>query len=613
VNVLKGKCYFCGKEVTSGGGANHIKNCKKRLEVIEENKKIDGKHVDKFILLLKDKYKKDFWMYISVEKSAKLKDLDNFIRDVWVECCGHLSCFNIKNKVYGEGKTNDDIWNSYDGNMNKKLKDLVQIKSVFEYEYDFGSTTYITIKVIDEFVDIKTKNIIEILARNNEPIVQCDECGKKAKYDFEDAYEGVTKYLCDECIKNYDEDDENYIEELEYVNSPRFGVCDYDCEKEDEKPYLPLMEIRSKNIKRPKEDTQKHEEIKELLVNFCDELENQELKSMCIKLFGALKAEEWQQLDRGKSNTIAAGIVHAILNVNRVFSNMMLLEEGTIDIRVKDIADYFNVSEGTVSKKSRDIRVFMEMEEGDEEWKVESIYKYGIFEKGLKNYNLSEDFQELIENFMGADNENLQLLNDIYSDIENNNYKEAERKLKELLAYEEDKLGEKFIKENKGDFWLIPETREYMEMRVDYADVLWLSGKRNESLEVDKGTLELNPNDNQGVRDWAIFKAVNLRDFDYAKKLFKDYEEDRGATMLLGKILYNYSLGDMKKAKENAESLKDHNPYIKDYIIEKKRIPLEEPFFYGYGDENEAIIAMTYAKDAINETLGFKKWVKENM
>jgi len=291
----------------------------------------------------------------------------------------------------------------------------------------------------------------------------------------------------------------------------------------------------------------------------------------------------------------------------------MLLEEGAIDIRVKDIADYFNVSEGTVSKKSRDIRVFMEMEEGDEEWKVESIYKYGIFEKTLKNYNLAEDFQELIENFMETDNENLQLLNDIYSDIENNNYKEAERKLKELLIYEEDKLGEKFIKENKGDFWLIPETREYMEMRVDYADVLWLSGKKNESLEVDKGTLELNPNDNQGVRDWAIFKAVNLRDFDYAKKLFKDYEEDRGATMLLGKILYNYSLGDMKKAKENAESLKDHNPYIKDYIIEKKRIPLEEPFFYGYGDENEAIIAMTYAKDAINETLGFKKWVKENM
>lgn len=609
--MLKGKCYFCGREVTSGGGANHIKNCKNRLGIIEENKKIEGRYVEKMILLIKDKYIKDFWMYISIEKNAKLKDLDKFIRDVWVECCGHLSCFKIKDKIYGENRIADDIWNDYNGDLNMRIKNLVQIKNIFEYEYDFGSTTYITIKVIDEFSDIKTKNNIEILARNNEPIVKCNDCGEKAKYEFEDGYEGISKCLCDECIKNYDQSEDNYIEEIECANSPRFGICDYEAEKEDEMPYLALMESSGKHLKKLKENPEKYKEIKELLESFGDELKNEELKTAFIKLFEALKNAKWQSLERGKSNTTAAGIVHAILNVNRVFLNMMLLDEGVLDIQVKDIADYFNVSEGTVSKKSRDIRVFMDMEDGDEEWKVESIYKYTFFESGLDN-NMHTDFDELFERLKERSNEELELLGDIYLNIENGNYKEAEKKLKRLLAHEEEKLGKKFIEENKGNFWLIPETREYMEIRVDYAEVLWNLGKRSESFEIDRGTLEFNPNDNQGVRDWAIFKAINLRDFDYAEKLFKDYEEDESTAMLLGKTLYNYSLGDMKKAKENAKLLKSHNPYIKDYIIEKK-VSLEEPLFYGYGDENEAIITIIYAKDAINETLGFKKWSRENM
>ena len=37
---------------------------------------------------------------------------------------------------------------------------------------------------------------------------------------------------------------------------------------------------------------------------------------------------------------------------------------------------------------------------------------------------------------------------------------------------------------------------------------------------MDKGTLELKSNDNQGVSEWAVFKAINLRDFNYAEKLF---------------------------------------------------------------------------------------------
>lgn len=37
------------------------------------------------------KYSKKYWLIIEVSENVTLKELDNFIRDIWVECCGHLS------------------------------------------------------------------------------------------------------------------------------------------------------------------------------------------------------------------------------------------------------------------------------------------------------------------------------------------------------------------------------------------------------------------------------------------------------------------------------------------------------------------------------------------
>lgn len=36
-----------------------------------------------------------YWLYLEMPARATLTDLDGFLRDIWLECCGHLSAFDI--------------------------------------------------------------------------------------------------------------------------------------------------------------------------------------------------------------------------------------------------------------------------------------------------------------------------------------------------------------------------------------------------------------------------------------------------------------------------------------------------------------------------------------
>lgn len=34
-----------------------------------------------------------YWLHVTARREAKLAELDRLLRDVWLECCGHLSEF----------------------------------------------------------------------------------------------------------------------------------------------------------------------------------------------------------------------------------------------------------------------------------------------------------------------------------------------------------------------------------------------------------------------------------------------------------------------------------------------------------------------------------------
>ena len=87
----KGFCKYCGKEYTKGGMLRHLASCQKRKARLDRE---TGKtKCGYFQVEIYGRYNKDYWLIIEISENATLKDLDQFIRDIWVECCGHLSAF----------------------------------------------------------------------------------------------------------------------------------------------------------------------------------------------------------------------------------------------------------------------------------------------------------------------------------------------------------------------------------------------------------------------------------------------------------------------------------------------------------------------------------------
>ena len=86
----KGKCFICKEEFGKIAMKNHL--------VKVHNKNNDNEN--KFLIKVEAFFNKDYWLYIQVHEDAVLKDIDIFLRNIWLECCGHLSMFEINDNFY---------------------------------------------------------------------------------------------------------------------------------------------------------------------------------------------------------------------------------------------------------------------------------------------------------------------------------------------------------------------------------------------------------------------------------------------------------------------------------------------------------------------------------
>ncbi len=228
----KGFCKYCGKEYTRGGMLRHLATCKNRKE------RLDGEtgksKCGYFQVVICGKYNKDYWLIVEINENATLKEVDQFIRDIWVECCGHLSSFDIGGIQYDVQPCTDSFWGPPTKSMNYKLKDVFTVGEKVGYEYDFGSTTELILSIHSHHVGKRKKEKIVILSRNNPPEIICCQCGKnKARWVNPVGYYDGTPFWCVECLEKSDIADggpDEYCETdffLPICNSPRMGVCGY--------------------------------------------------------------------------------------------------------------------------------------------------------------------------------------------------------------------------------------------------------------------------------------------------------------------------------------------------------------------------------------------------
>ena len=220
----KARCSYCGDLIHKRANSilKHLRECKGKKEFYTN----ESEKSTYFILLLEDPYNPEYWLVIKAIDTTTLKKLDKFIRDIWVECCGHLSQF------HEEG---------YKIPFTKKVGDIFEKGITIGYEYDFGTTTELRIRVLDELEDHKTKNDITILLRNIEPEYTCSNCGRKASYICPFCLYEDKGMLCGDCITKHKcvrEEGRDIL--LPIVNSPRVGMCGYEgYSKKGVKKYFP--------------------------------------------------------------------------------------------------------------------------------------------------------------------------------------------------------------------------------------------------------------------------------------------------------------------------------------------------------------------------------------
>ena len=173
-------------------------------------------------------------------------------------------------------------------------------------------------------------------------------------------------------------------------------------------------------------------------------------------------------------------------------------------------------------------------------------------------------------------------------------------------------LGKKFFKEEKGYFWGMIETRPFMRAKAGLADCLYAKKEVGKAIEIYEEMLELNPNDNQGIRYLLSTLLLSKNDLTKFQSFIENSEEEDCAVWN-----YNNALYQFKKSGQSANSDKEllkaytSNEYVIDYMLGVKEMPKEQPQYIGRGDENEAISYVNGAWTVWDKTDEAFDWLYE--
>lgn len=219
----KGKCKFCGVELTSQYMGRHLAACQNRKDRIAEES--GGAPCGYYLLRITGTEDRLYWLFLEVQAHETLDRLDQFLRDIWMECCGHTSQFIIGDKIYRREPTGH-----FTDMESVRMDQLFRQSLTFRYIYDDGGdNTEVQLTVAAYREGHLAGEPVKLLARNNTPEILCEHCKAAPATAAVAKYLGFPEpFLCDACIK---EQDINKYDLLPLCNSPRVGVCGYSGSK----------------------------------------------------------------------------------------------------------------------------------------------------------------------------------------------------------------------------------------------------------------------------------------------------------------------------------------------------------------------------------------------
>ncbi|MBM7845630.1 hypothetical protein [Herpetosiphon giganteus] len=212
-----GICAWCGGVTTPARVIAHLAGCAPYQAAIAAADQRTSTRDTIYHLRAQDAHTPFFWLDLAVTGTARLHDLDHYLRAIWLECCEHLSQFS-------HGRRGAELA------FEHPIHTVFQPGSTLTHVYDFGTSSETTITCLGiRHGAALTPYPIARLMRNQPPDERCTVCQQPAVWFCAWCFGADNQWepRCDVHAAIYRDAADDDAEVIRAVNSPRVGMCGY--------------------------------------------------------------------------------------------------------------------------------------------------------------------------------------------------------------------------------------------------------------------------------------------------------------------------------------------------------------------------------------------------
>ena len=151
------------------------------------------------------------------------------------------------------------------------------------------------------------------------------------------------------------------------------------------------------------------------------------------------------------------------------------------------------------------------------------------------------------------------------------------------------RLGEPPLGDDDEGVWEALEWRPYLRAVFRLAEALRISGRTGEAVARLEELMDLNPLDHQLAREPLLACYLALDEIGGARKLLFQFEGDRSAVFLWGRVLERYLSEDFEGALAVLQHARRQNPQAGQYLTFLSPAPDLDPDSYMPGTQEEAV------------------------
>lgn len=191
-----------------------------------------------------------------------------------------------------------------------------------------------------------------------------------------------------------------------------------------------------------------------------------------------------------------------------------------------------------------------------------------------------------------------------------NDWAEAERRC--VQAHDAAKRLLDPIDAFEGDFWGVALTRPFMRALFALGYACWQQDDRENARSYFEQLMELNPQDNQGVRYPLVAVYLELDDERSARRLMDEHFKDPLCHWSYNRALWQFRRrGDHEKSRKHLDDAHSQNPSVIALLLVEGNLDSQEYDMVAPGEETEALEYVQLYKNAWAMTPNALAWLRQ--